>query len=246
MATTRLRTGRRYGVRVLEADPGLGFQLDPAGRESARLALVASALKIERGPWEPTNGGFEARAGDLGVLVVRGYLLRDVHVGQSVCAELVGKGEVLRPWAHIGLGAPVPSEVAWTVLEDATIAYLDRRFLETAAQWPEVVEALTARAVERAQSVAVALAIAGISGLPSRMLALLWTLADRFGRVASDGVRIDVALTQSVLARLVGASRQSVSSALKRLEREGRIARSPGGGYVLYGDAPAELGAAAA
>jgi len=49
-----------------------------------------------------------------------------------------------------------------------------------------------------------------------------------------------------MLAELVGASRPSVSAALKELENEGLISRRPEGGWLLHREAPAELSQSAA
>jgi len=232
---------QRRGVRLLEADPGLASEIASPERERATLALVAAAESLERGAWDQTTNAFKPTEGALGVLLVEGLMLREVRIAQSHCAELVGKGDVLRPWKHIGSGAPVPSEVRWTVLERSTIAYLDGRFVELAAHWPAVIAALAVRAVERAQSLTVAFAIACMTGLNTRMLALLWTLADRWGRVGSDGVHLELPLTHQILARMSGATRPSVSTALKELERDGQISRNANRGYVLHGDPPEEL-----
>jgi DNA-binding GntR family transcriptional regulator len=56
--------------------------------------------------------------------------------------------------------------------------------------------------------------------------------------VRPEGVAISLPLTHQVVARLAGATRPSVSNALKRLEQEGVISKHPGGGFVLHGDPP--------
>src|SRR5262249_39499446 len=69
-----------------------------------------------------------------------------------------------------------------------------------------------------------------------RVLAYLWHLAERFGVVLPDGVRVEVPLTHSVLARLVGARRPTVTTALQRLTQLGYLRRE-GRAYTLIGDA---------
>jgi hypothetical protein len=61
------------------------------------------------------------------------------------------------------------------------------------------------------------------------MLALMWAFADRWGRVTPEGIVIRLRLTHATLAELAGASRPSVSTALGRLERTGRLRRTPTG-----------------
>ena len=73
------------------------------------------------------------------------------------------------------------------------------------------------------------------------MLAALWNLADRWGRVGPDGVRIPLRLTHDALAELVGARRPSVSNAMGRLRRRGLISDHAEGGWVLHASPPEEL-----
>jgi hypothetical protein len=59
-----------------------------------------------------------------------------------------------------------------------------------------------------------------------------------FGRVRPERIVIPLPLTREVVARLAGATRPSVSTALKRLERDGAISKHPDGGFVLHGEPP--------
>ena len=224
-------------VRLLDVDPDLGTGLDARSAEQARLRLVVPAIRLERGERD-----LESLLADpdvhVGLLVVDGLLIRDVAIGETACAELIGEGDVLRPWEDIGAAAPVPSKVRWRVLEPARLALIERRLIRAAAVWPEIVTALINRAVARAQTLAIALAISCITGLKLRLLVLLWHLADRFGRVGPTGVSVPVPLTHEVVARLVGATRPSVSTALKELADEGLLTRRPGGGFMLHGEPP--------
>jgi CRP-like cAMP-binding protein len=70
---------------------------------------------------------------------------------------------------------------------------------------------------------------AAISQLPRvelRVLALLWQLADRWGRVTPLGVEIDLELTHEALGRLIGAQRPTVSLALADLAEAGAVTRT--------------------
>ncbi len=49
---------------------------------------------------------------------------------------------------------------------------------------------------------------------------LLWHLADRWGRVRSEGVVLPLRLTHSVLADLVAARRPTVTTSLSELARQ--------------------------
>jgi CRP-like cAMP-binding protein len=66
-----------------------------------------------------------------------------------------------------------------------------------------------------------------------RVHALLWHLADRFGRVTPDGVHLPVPLTHRTIGSLVGARRPTVTLAVGELERAGTVHRDGLGGWLL-------------
>jgi CRP/FNR family cyclic AMP-dependent transcriptional regulator len=65
-----------------------------------------------------------------------------------------------------------------------------------------------------------------------RLAGLLEELGSAHGRPCTEGVRVDLPLTQEMLAWMVGATRESVNRAMRSLQREGRVRRS-GRAYVL-------------
>jgi hypothetical protein len=69
-----------------------------------------------------------------------------------------------------------------------------------------------------------------------RLLALFWHLAERWGRVVSDGVLVPLTLSHRLLGQLVGARRPTVSTALADLAREDQIQRRPDGTWLLKGE----------
>jgi CRP-like cAMP-binding protein len=179
--------------------------------------------------------------GHLGLLVAEGLLTRDVQLGGTVACEIVGRGDILRPADHDGESAPVPFGVHWTVLEPTRLAVLDRRFALTVGHWPETIEVLMRTAVRRTHSLALHLAVCHLRRVDTRVLVVLWHLADRWGRVEPDGVRVPMRLTHQTLGRLVGAQRPSVTTALRQLTEAGRVARSDDGGWLLRGQPPDTL-----
>lgn len=219
-------------IRVLDADPDLGNVLTEGEFEEARQALVAPAETLGRGNWSPRQTVPES-SGQLGVLVTRGILCREVVIGGTGCAELVGPGDLLRPWDDTSGSDLVAYDVRWRVLQEARFALLGRRFATTAARWPSLTGALVARSVSRSQGLALAAAITCTIGLDRRLLMLFSHLADRWGKVRSDGLVVPVPMTHELIGRLIGACRPSVSTALKQLEREGRVVRLGSEGWLL-------------
>ena len=103
--------------------------------------------------------------------------------------------------------------------------------------FPDIGIALAARSLRRARRLANMLTIALHPKLDERLQLLLWEVADRHGRVHSDGVHVDVPLTHELISQLAGARRPSVSSALARLAHRGQVERH-GAGWILHGDPP--------
>jgi CRP/FNR family transcriptional regulator, cyclic AMP receptor protein len=211
-------------VHLLDADPSLAAALSEEELALARRYAVADVFELHRGIHQP-RGLFDG-TGLLGLLVLDGLVIRQVAVGDRQCGELVGPGAVLRPWDDFGEVAPLPFDVCWRVIRDVRIAQLDRRFMATIVHWPALIETFTARATERAQTLAFNVAIHCLRHVHLRLLALLWHLADRFGRVTADGTQVPLPLSHADLAELVGAQRPSVSVALKRLAGEGLVRRA--------------------
>jgi CRP/FNR family cyclic AMP-dependent transcriptional regulator len=227
-------------VHVLAEDRRLGAHLPPEELPAATQHLVAGELRVPEGPWSVEHTLGET-PGDLGFLVVDGLLSRDVRVGRHACAELLGSGDVLRPWDRDdGSGAPVRHESAWRALQPVRLAVLDARFAALAGRFPPVVAELMSRTLRRSRDLAVLLAIAGMPRLDARLLAALWHLADRWGHVGTDGTLLPVKLTHETLAGLVGAQRPSVTTALRTLQSRGALRRDPGGGWLLLGDPPGD------
>jgi len=233
-------SSERQLVAVLDADPELGERLDEDSREAARRYAVAERITLEPGPWDPHT---DADSGEerLGLLVIGGLLKREVELANRSCAELLGQGDVLRPWQEDTRGSFALLEPDWEILEPTEIAVLDRRFALVAGRWPEILDVLMGRAVQRSRSLAFHMALSHLTRVDLRLLALFWHLADRWGRVAPEGVIVPLRLPHRTLARLVGAQRPSVTTALGSLSSDERLTRRTDGSWLLHGDPPADL-----
>jgi CRP/FNR family cyclic AMP-dependent transcriptional regulator len=69
----------------------------------------------------------------------------------------------------------------------------------------------------------------------------LWQLAYRFGRVTPDGILMQLPISHSQLADIVAAQRPSVSTAVVRLEDQGRLVRLERRTWLLRGSPPEML-----
>jgi CRP-like cAMP-binding protein len=225
-------------VRVLDLDPELGDRLAPDDQARAVHQLVAETIRVPTGRWDAA-AAIEPGGMPLGLLIIDGLLLRDLDLGRRASTEVLGFGDILRPWDADSAASELPLVARWTVLEPLRLAILDERFLHQAVRFPPVVDALFARAARRHRGLAVRLVVNQLVRLEDRLLLALWALAERWGRVTPDGVLVPMGLTHSALARLVGARRPSVTSALGDLSRDRLLERTEDG-WLLRGD-PAHL-----
>src|SRR4051794_1073319 len=224
-------------VRIADADPDLFAGIaDP----NARAASVAETVRFEKGSWRNGLDGLDPR-GHFGLLILEGILIRRVRFGRRPVLELVGPGDILRPWVGLGDDSALHLDSEWRVHERTDLAVLDRRFASRVATWPEVPAAVMDRYVRRTRLLMLHLSIAQLPRLREGLTALFWYLADRYGRMTSDGVVINVPLTHELLAGLVGARRPAVPTTLGELQRTGDISRRDDGRWVVHGEPPAEL-----
>ncbi len=176
-----------------------------------------------------------------GFLIIDGLLSRTVNVLGRECVELLGEGDVLRPWSWDSDGSHVHAEVGWRVLEPTRLAVLDHGLVVRMTPWPQLGLELFARGTRRAHHLAIALAIAHHQRVEDKLLLTLWHLAERWGRVRRDGISVELSLSHQRLADITGVGRPSVTSALGELARTGAVSRDEHGVWVLHGDPPEQL-----
>jgi hypothetical protein len=216
---------------LLEVDPDLGGLLDDVSRQRAHHELRVVRRTLTRGIWDVS--GFERAEDDnLGLLVLDGVIAREVVLGAVVSTELLGAGDLLRPWNSDA--APLADvTVRWNALTDIRVVLLDRGFAARAAAYPGIGASLLARVEARAQRLAMARAISRLKRVDERLVAMFQHLCDRWGRVTVDGTVLPLRISHRMLAELVGARRPTVSSAMTELARRGAVARRPDGSWLL-------------
>jgi len=220
-------------IRLLEYDPDLARDVRTERRPEAARTAQAHLLTLPRGPWDiaPID---EAGACPYGALLVDGLVTRTVLLGgEDASTQLLGRGDLIRTEELDQHEALVPAEVRWTVLEPATLALLDERFLLTVRRWPEIVAALFERVAAQGVRHGTHRALCQLPRVEDRLHALLWFLAERWGRVTPQGVTLPLKLTHELLGQLVGAKRPTVSLAIKQLEKLGTVQRRRDGAWLL-------------
>jgi CRP-like cAMP-binding protein len=227
-------------ARLLDADPQLATVLEEGALEVARRHVIAPVVAIAPGHFDPLTAA-RPQPGHLGLLMLDGLILRDTALLDVAMPELLGPGDLIRPWEDELAGSSVEVDVAWTVAEPTRVAVLDRDVAAVLVRWPELAAALLERAAERSRHLAVLAGIGHLKRVDQRLLALLWHLADRFGKVESRGVIVPMRLTHELLAAAIGARRPSTTTALRDLSRRGLVSRDAGGAWLLHGGPPEEL-----
>ena len=226
-------------VRLLEADPDLARYLPADSVRALAGTLLADVMELPRGEWQPTHS--EPQHGHLGYLLLDGVLVRQITVEGARSAELLGRGDLVRPW----LEDPVSfCDAQWRVMEPARLAILDRRIGVKLCARPELSAALVDKAMRRTRSLAVTAATENIRGLENRLLVLFWHLAERFGHRRGGSVVVPLHLTHETLSLLAGARRPSVTTALGALANQGSLTRNGTNEWVLNGPPPGLVEAA--
>ena len=224
-------------VAVLAEDPDLAATLDDLHRANAQRECMASALTVGPGAWSGEAVSENLRDG-IGLLVLEGLLIRRVGERERSGAELLGAGDLLRPWEHDQSAASIPRDTNWTILAPTRLAVLDRRFAVRAARYPEVGGLLVGRALRRSRYLAANMALVHQPRVDVRLHMLFWHLADRWGTVHRDAVHLRLPLTHAVLSELVAARRPTVSTALAELSQRGVVERVSTNLWCLYGGPP--------
>src|SRR5438874_129660 len=97
-------------VRLLDVDPELSQ--NGAEPEGARL-LTAPVYRLARGRL-PAPGERPGAPGHLGFLIVSGLVMREVVVCGRPSAEMLGPGDLIRPWTREVVEL-LPRTVNWVV-----------------------------------------------------------------------------------------------------------------------------------
>lgn len=112
-------------------------------------------------------------------------------------------------------------------LESLTSCELGRAsrgdFLKFIKSDSEVLFELSSRLVERMMGLLARAESFVFGDAESRIASILLICAERFGKAISQGIQIEVPLTHSDIASLIGVARETASIEIKKLEKKGLI-----------------------
>ena len=159
-----------HGVPLLHEDRGLAVAAPREHLEALRQVLRVDVVKLTPGAWHPAGVPMEPE-GAAGLLVLDGFLTRCIGLSSRHSAEVLGPGDLLRPWDWSGEDSIcVDTAAQWRVCEPARIALLDRRFNALAGRCPDMTSELMNRLTRRSRLLAVLLALTQVRQLKRRVL----------------------------------------------------------------------------
>ena len=141
--------------------------------------------------------------------------------GKEITFGILGPGELFGEMALLD-GADQIATV--TALEPTELAVLERRdFLPVLKTCPAVALELLAILCRRLRQANEVIEDVSFLTLPLRLGKQLYGLANAYGQLTSQGIKIGVHLSQQELANLVGTTRESVNKQLAVWQAEGSV-----------------------
>ncbi len=203
-----------------------------------RAELTTLAQDFVRREFKPAEVIFQqGDPGQVLYLIENGQVRIFVHGsdGQETSVVLYGPGDIFGELAVIDSESRSAGAVA---MEDTLVYLLNReRFNEHMRRMPQLalnfMRALSSRVRYSTEQVG---SLASLD-VPKRLARKLLELAKQYGVVEPNGVRLHLTLTQTDLASLTGATRESVNKALGNFRRQGLILIQEGNIIILDPDA---------
>ncbi|WP_037499982.1 helix-turn-helix domain-containing protein [Solirubrobacter soli] len=218
---------------LLRLDPDLGELMSAERRAAATRTLRVSVVSLRPGRWRPDALGRANHASSIGLLVLAGAILCNVRLLDTSSAELFGPGDIIRTWHADATADTLTDGVEWHALSQVHLAILDSSTALALRHYPEVMSMVLDRLHARAERLTVTQAISQVTGVDTRIEAMLRHLSQRWGRVGTHGVTVGLPLSHRILGSLVGARRPTVSTALATLAAERRVIRQSDGSWLL-------------
>jgi CRP/FNR family cyclic AMP-dependent transcriptional regulator len=210
---------RPSSVSVLEVGPNLAGVLSNEQRAEARRFRLPVAA-ADKGA---DAAGLLEQSGAFGAIVLDGMLIQALQISEDPTLTLIGPGSFVPP-ARPAPSMPVVGARLFVPVA-TRLVLLGERLLIAARRWPWIASSLHARMLEHSERLATQLAICQLPRVEDRLMALMWLLADSWGRVTPAGIRLRISLSHEVLGGLVGARRPTVTIALSKLAEQGSLIR---------------------
>jgi CRP/FNR family cyclic AMP-dependent transcriptional regulator len=202
-------------------DQGTGFFGHFSQEDVAALRALAITDQVPRGQEVFHRGDEAARLywveqGQVRVVVTS-------PAGRDLVIRQFGSGEV---FGEIALFAGTPRTATIVATTDTTIASVDARDLRSLLEErPRMALKLLEVFADRLRLTTDALEDSYFLTMRARLAKMLLSLAEEIGERTESGLLITEPVSQSLLARLVYATREEVNRELRRWERKGWLRR---------------------
>jgi CRP/FNR family transcriptional regulator, cyclic AMP receptor protein len=216
-------------IRLLDADPDLGQFMSPEAAADAR-ELTAALMTFDRDDDGPLQARLEQQ-GAFAALVLEGMVVNQIQVADQAGLRLIAPGDFV--WVNRASGSMRVSESACRAIPGTKLALLGHDLLLGIRRWPGLARGIQVRSAQQADRLAAQLVICQLPTVDERLLAMMWLLAESWGRVTSAGTALPLRLTHEVLGALIGARRPTVTLAFRDLTKRGAIIRQDQGWLLL-------------
>jgi CRP/FNR family cyclic AMP-dependent transcriptional regulator len=150
---------------------------------------------------------------------VRIYVQEDG--GQEMSVIFYGAGEI---FGELSVIDGLPRSASAAAVEDTVVLVLSRDRLRTHLRTiPQLAYNFMLALSVRVRYTTQQVGNRTLLDVPARLARKLLELAQQYGEVAANGVRLKVTPTQSELASLIGATRESINKAVAHFKRENII-----------------------
>jgi CRP-like cAMP-binding protein len=169
----------------------------------------------------------------LAFLLVEGVVLKETTLATRSALELLNEGDLLAPVLSESRQYVSRATSRYVAHGPVSLAVLGDRFRVASRRWPAIGDDLHDRLARQTHRASAHLAMLHASRVEERISLLFEDLAERCGRMTTDGVVIDISLTHDVIGRLVGARRPTVTLALQALAVAGELCRLDRGRWMI-------------
>jgi CRP/FNR family transcriptional regulator, cyclic AMP receptor protein len=215
-------------VPLLDARPDLAHLL--TADEIVELKAVSlPVIEVERGPLEFDELLTVRRA--FGATILDGVVSASLAIGEHAGIHLLGPGDLL-----FSTGDPWPLWLGESELRASSpvrLGCFGNELLTAAHRSVRLVQGLYVWIGDQLQRLTAQLVICQLPRVEDRVMAMLWLLAESWGHVTPNGVRLPLTLTHETLGALVGARRPTVTLALRKLTGEGALVAQDSGWLLV-------------